>query len=134
MSKIGAVPNPLSVPVPLVPKNMIKRRRGEEETVVSIDGKLLSSSLIKNSTESVKIRIALVMDEYGNWSASGWNPKEGGEGPEAMLDIAHDGDFVDPDGYTNRVLFPFWVEVMVPIPQPRVLEGASIIPARRPTE
>lgn len=63
--------------------------------------------------KTVKVKIAVVIDDEGNWTANGWNDGE----KECMgicLDII---DIIDGD--VQR----FWVEAELPIPKIKTFSG-----------
>ncbi len=56
---------------------------------------------------SVKVRIALAIDEKGNWNSCGWKAGSDKDKMELACEVL-------PEGGINC----FWVEVEVPIPKP----------------
>lgn len=65
-----------------------------------------------------KIRIAVVIDAEGNWTAAGGSDMSARE----AMDLAQDGD---TSGYHQQ----YWLNIELPIPQPRPVEISLLTPA-----
>ena len=66
--------------------------------------------------KTVKVRIAVAVDHYGNWNASGWLNHDGKIAEGEAMDIAIDG--------VNEGEAKYWVEAELPIPEPQVFTGS----------
>lgn len=63
--------------------------------------------MLKNDGKIVKVRIAVIVDEDGNWSAAGW---KGARDSEA-IDMAQDGD-------VSGLMQAYLITLDVPLPRP----------------
>jgi hypothetical protein len=71
---------------------------------------------------TVRVRIAVVVDDKGGWNAAGWNSA----GPQDDIGAARDGHNPDHEIVSERVHF---VEADIPIPEPTTIEGTVTGPA-----
>ena len=68
-----------------------------------------------NRQKTIKIRIAVVVDMEGNWSASGSKGVE----DSAAIDTAMEGDLQGP-------VIPYFLTIEVPAPRPIELTTAAV--------
>ena len=66
--------------------------------------------------EKIKVRMAVVVDEAGNWSASGWRGAPKGEAMEVAEQI------LDPQ---KGNALEFYVEAELEIPKPIIVKGTA---------
>ena len=65
--------------------------------------------------KTVKVRIAVAVDPYGNWNASGWLNRDGQIAEGEAMSIAMDG--------VKEGEAKYWVEAELPIPEPQIVTG-----------
>lgn len=76
------------------------------------------------SQKTVRVRIAVAVDEDGNWNTYGWGASDGelGSTVSAQREMAEDG----LPGI-NKAHHTVWVEAVVPLPLPTI-EGKAVPP------
>lgn len=78
------------------------------------------SAVPKERPKTVKVRIAVVVNERGRWAATGWAVDRGQADDKSMLDSAC--VMLDEVGHEQH----YFIEAELPIPEPKTVEGMVV--------